>query len=85
MYTIIISESAFKELKKIQKVYVNKIQIAIDRLSENPRPVGCKKLQGTNENLYRIRIGDYRVVYSIEDKIKIVDIRQIGHRKDIYR
>jgi mRNA interferase RelE/StbE len=46
MYTIIISESAFKELKKIQKPYVKKIQLDIDALSENPRPIGNKKLKG---------------------------------------
>jgi len=75
MYTI-ISESALRELKKIQ--------LAIDALSENPHPVGNKKLKGEYQNFYRIRIGDYRVLYSIKDKIKIIDIRQIGHRKDIY-
>jgi mRNA interferase RelE/StbE len=54
-------------------------------LAENPRPAGVKKLKGNNEDLYRIRSGDYRVVYSIEDEIRVVDIRKIGHRKDIYR
>jgi mRNA interferase RelE/StbE len=85
MYQIIISESALKQLRKIQKPAVKKIGTAIDSLSENPRPVGNKKLKGTQEGLYRIRIGDYRVIYAIEDKIQVVDIRQIGHRKDIYR
>jgi mRNA interferase RelE/StbE len=47
--------------------------------------MGFKKLKGNYEDLYRIRIGDYRIIYSIEDKIQVVDIRQIGHRKDIYR
>ncbi|MGQ0738021.1 MAG: type II toxin-antitoxin system RelE family toxin [Bacteroidota bacterium] len=48
-------------------------------------PGGVKKLKGEKEDLYRIRSGDYRIIYSIEDKIRIVDIRKIGHRKDIYR
>jgi mRNA interferase RelE/StbE len=49
-----------------------------------PRPVNCKKLKGSNENLYRIRIGDYRVIYNIDDGIKVVSIRDVGNRKDIY-
>jgi mRNA interferase RelE/StbE len=86
MYTIIISESAFKQLNKLQKPIVKKIELAINKLSENPRPIGVKKLKGIiNEDLYRIRSGDYRIVYSIEDKVQIVDIRKIGHRKDIYK
>ena len=52
---------------------------------KNPRPVGNKKLKGEYQDFYRIRIGGYRVIYPIEDKIRTVDIRQIGHRKDIYR
>ena len=51
----------------------------------NPRPDRVKKLKGISEDLYRIRQGNYRVVYAIDDKVKIVDIRQIGKRKDIYR
>ena len=84
-YKILISESALKQLKRIQKPAVKRIESAIDALSENPRPVGFKKLKGSYEDFCRIQIGDYRVIYSIEDKIQVVDIRQIGHRKDIYR
>jgi mRNA interferase RelE/StbE len=85
MYTITITESALKELKRLQKIYVKKIQVAIDGLANNPRPAGYKKLKGEQDELYRIRIGDYRVIYSIENQIKIVDVRRIGHRKDIYK
>ena len=85
MYTITISQSALKELQRLQKPTVKKIEKAITELAKNPRPAGVKKLKGNTEDLYRIRSGDYRVVYSIEDEIKVVDIRKIGHRKDIYR
>jgi mRNA interferase RelE/StbE len=85
MYTITISQSALKELYKLQKQAVKKIEKSINALSENPRPVGVKKLKGNNEDLYRIRSGDYRVVYAIDDGIRIVDVRKIGHRKDIYK
>ena len=50
----------------------------------NPRPKGAKKLE-SKEEIWRIRIGDYRVLYAIEDVIKIIEVRNIGHRKDIYK
>ena len=76
MYKIIISESALKQLHRFPKPIVKKIQISVDKLTENPRPLGVKKLKGNEEDLYRIRVGDYRVVYSIDDGIKIIDIRK---------
>lgn len=85
MYTISIRQSVLKELSRLPKTVVKKAEKAIDGLAENPRPIGVKKLKDTNENLYRIRIGDYRIIYLIEDEIKIVDIRRIGHRKGIYK
>lgn len=85
MYQITISQSAFKELNRLSKGNIKKIEKAIDSLSDNPRPPGVKKLKGISEDLYRIRSGDYRVVYAIDDMIQIVDIRKIGHRKDIYK
>lgn len=85
MYKIIISQSALKELLSLQKATVIRIQKAIEQLANNPRPTDIKKLKGSTENLYRIRSGDYRIVYAIDDSIKIIDIRKIGHRKDIYR
>jgi len=85
MYSIVISQSALKQLQNLQKPFVKKIARAIEKLAKDPRPIGVKKLQGSNENLYRIRVGDYRVVYAIDDGIKLIDIRRIGHRKDIYK
>ena len=63
---------------------IKKVAVAIDELAIEPRPEGSKKLKSSDENLWRIRIGDYRVLYIIEDTIKVVEIRKIGHRKDIY-
>jgi len=84
MYIIQIRKKALKEIKDISPPYKQNIINAINNLADNPRPQGCKKLKG-EEELYRIRIGDYRVVYSIEDKIKIVEIIRVEHRKDIYK
>ncbi|MEP7264659.1 MAG: type II toxin-antitoxin system RelE/ParE family toxin [Bacteroidota bacterium] len=58
--------------------------VKIDELANNPLPTGCEKLKGAKENLWRIRIGDYRVIYSIENFLQIISIKKIGHRKDIY-
>lgn len=84
MYTVVVSRGAEKDLDKLTKKALVPISRSIDALEENPRPPGCKKLKGTNENLWRIRVGDYRVIYAIADEIKIVDVRKVGHRKDIY-
>lgn len=85
MYRIIISQLALKELTRLQRPVIQKVETAINQLSENPRPIGVKKLKAQSEDLYRIRVGDYRIIYSIEEEIKIIDVRKIGHRKDIYR
>jgi mRNA interferase RelE/StbE len=85
MYKIIIGKSALKQLQNIPEKEKLKISAQVDSLAGNPRPQGVKKLKGITEDLYRIRSGNYRIVYSIEDKIRLVDIRQIGNRKDIYR
>jgi len=62
---------------------VEKIIEVLKSLEVNPLPPGCKKLKGY-KNLWRLRIGNYRIIYSIEDIILLVDVRDIGHRKDIY-
>ena len=84
-YSIVISEAALKQLIKIPTSFGNKIEKKINSLAENPRPVGTKKLKGKDEDLYRIRVGDYRIIYTIDDIVKIVDVRKIGHRKDVYQ
>ena len=84
-YTIVISESAFKQLVRLPITAAKKVQNTIDALSENPRPSGVKKLKGAKEDFYRVRVGDYRIIYAIDDAVKIVDVRKIGNRKDIYR
>jgi mRNA interferase RelE/StbE len=74
--------------KRVLSILPKKIQKQIDRvivsLSENPRPHGVKKLQGKTD-YYRIRSGDYRIVYQIKDDVLTILIIRIGHRKDIYR
>ena len=83
MYNISIKKTASKELEKLPKKIIILITNSIYTLASEPRPNGCKKLKGVNSDLWRIRIGDYRIIYSIDEVIKIIDIKKVGHRKDI--
>jgi mRNA interferase RelE/StbE len=81
-YIVILSKKAEKKLDKLSDKIAEPILEAIHQLESNPRPVGYKKLKGRSG--YRIRIGDYRVIYDIIDSKLIIDIITLGHRKDIY-
>ena len=83
-YTIQISKKALKELEALPVKTNQQLVAAIDGLSSNPRPKGSLKLQGEKEYLWRIRVGDYRIIYLIEDKIKVVEVRKISHRQGAY-
>jgi mRNA interferase RelE/StbE len=84
-YRILFDKKYIKELEKIPKKIQKVIREKVSELSNNPRPDGSIKLQGSKkEPLYRIRCGDYRVIYTIKDDILIVIIIEVGHRKDIY-
>ena len=82
-YQVTFARSARKELESLDAEIVGRIFRKIERLAEDPRPAGCLKLVGEN-NLWRIRIGDYRVIYSIEDKKEVVDIVAVRHRREAY-
>jgi len=82
-YRILIKPSAKKELEKLPKKDLQKIVVKIQNLSSDPRPAGSEKL--SDDDKFRIRQGNYRIVYSIEDFKLIVFVVKIGHRKDIYR
>ena len=82
-YNLTIKKSAAKELQDIPKKELLKIIKRIQSLAENPRPAGSQKLSSRQQ--YRIRQGDYRIVYSIDDGEFVVDIAKIGHRREVYR
>ena len=82
-YNISVRKSAVKELDNIPKKDLKKILRRIEDLSNNPRPFGIEKL--STQEKYRIRQGDYRIVYSIQDSEKSVWITKIGHRSEVYR
>lgn len=83
-YAITFARSARKELEALDAALVNRLFPKIEALAQEPRPSGCVKLAG-EENLWRIRVGEYRVVYVIDDKQKVVDIIAVRHRRDAYR
>ena len=82
-YTVLIERYAQKQIMKLDKKIIPVIKASIADLADNPRPYGYKKLKG--EDAYRIRVGNYRVIYEIEDGKIIVTVVSVGHRKDIYK
>lgn len=83
-YKIFVKKSAEKEIAALPvRIIENLYKVFID-LQFEPRPHGVKKLSG-HYNLYRIRIGDYRVIYSIEDAQLVIHVLKAGHRKDVYK
>ncbi len=83
-YKVVFSKSAERDIHKLPAKVVADIIPEIVALGSDPRPSGCKKLKGYT-GLWRIRVGDYLVIYSISDIILLVDVRNVGHRKDVYR
>jgi mRNA interferase RelE/StbE len=79
-----IKKSAEKELAQLPVHYILAIREDIRLLADNPFPHGYKKLKG-HKNLYRIRTGDYRIIYTVEHSVLIIEILKIGNRRDIYR
>ncbi|OOG21464.1 addiction module toxin RelE [Thioalkalivibrio denitrificans] len=83
-YRIEWKQSARKELRKLDRPLVSRLLKAIEPLAKEPRPPGSRRLLGS-DHTYRIRVGEYRVVYSVLDSILIVQIVAVGHRRQIYR
>jgi len=83
-YSIEWKSSAAGELKKLDKAVFHRVLESVKSLSANPRPMGVRKLTGA-ENAYRIRCGNYRIVYTIQDRKLMVEIIRIGHRSNIYK
>lgn len=84
MYEVLVERTAERDLKSLATPLFDRIVPRIKTLADNPRPPGCHKLAGS-KNDWRIRIGDYRVVYEIDDVHKRVRIFRVRHRRDVYR
>jgi mRNA interferase RelE/StbE len=83
VYNIFFKDSVRKDLDAIPKTHLQRIMERIGLLADNPRPTGSEKLSGQEK--YRIRQGDYRIIYSIQDSQLIVWVVKVGHRREVYR
>jgi mRNA interferase RelE/StbE len=83
-YDVVLTSSAEKELKKLSRQLIARIVPRLENLASNPRPPGCKKLQGGDRE-WRIRVGDHRVVYTIDDAKLLVEVTRIRHRSEVYQ
>jgi mRNA interferase RelE/StbE len=84
LYEITFARSARKELQTLPLTVAERILAKIELLALNPRPPGCKKLRGGSA-LWRLRVGEYRIVYQINDEKRVVDISVVRHRNEAYR
>ena len=82
-YAVDLKPSARKELESLPDTVLARVIRRIESLAENPRPAGCKKLKGYKD-LWRVRIGDWRVVYVVDDGAKAVSVTRIAHRSKVY-
>jgi len=82
-YAVELKQSARKELERLPNDLIARIIVKLESLEENPRPAGCKKLKGGDAE-YRIRVGEYRIVYLIDDRRSTVTVSRIRHRRDVY-
>jgi mRNA interferase RelE/StbE len=83
-YTITVARSARRELESLDAEVARRVLAKIEALARQPRPHGCKKIRGPS-NLWRIRAGDYRIIYDINDGNRVVDVVIVRHRGDVYR
>jgi len=84
IYEVKFTKGARKMFRKLSQQLQDRIQTQIDDLAIEPRPNGVKKLKG-EENSYRIRVGDYRVIYDIFDDVLLVSVVEVGHRSEVYK
>jgi mRNA interferase RelE/StbE len=84
MYRVLLERGAEKDLARLSSEIHDRVIVAIQALALNPRPPGCRKLTGS-KNDWRIRVGDYRVIYEIADEIRIVRVNRVRHRREVYR
>ena len=83
MYVLRLTRSARKELEALPDVVLARVARTLDALPTDPRPRGCKKLRGTSD-LWRVRMGDYRIIYHVDDQARLIQVRAIRDRKDAY-
>jgi mRNA interferase RelE/StbE len=84
VHEVYLEHAAEKDLKKLPGEIFQRIIIHIKSLAENPRPSGCRKITGT-KNDWRIRVGDYRIIYEVDDNVRVLKVMRVGDRREAYR
>ena len=83
-YDVQIARRAARVLASLERHDQQRVRAAIDLLAENPRPPACVAIRG-EDSVYRVRVGDYRIVYEVLDDVLIVHVVRVGHRREVYR
>lgn len=83
MYEVVFTSRAERELKRLDRLVKNRILATAIGLTNNPRPSGCLKIKG-QENRWRVRVGDWRIGYEIDDDARVVKVVAVGHRREFY-
>lgn len=85
-YRVDIRAGACRAIERLPRAAQRRVVAAIEALADAPRPAGCEKLRGpVGVDLYRLRVGDYRVVYDVQDSVLVVLVVRVAHRRDVYR
>lgn len=84
VYEVRLARRAARVLAALQRRDQQRVRAALDLLADNPRPSNCVALQG-EDGVYRVRVGDYRIVYEVIDSVLLVHVVRIGHRREVYR
>jgi mRNA interferase RelE/StbE len=84
VYQVVVERKAEKDLDQLTGIVYRRVREAITGLAENPRPPGCLKLTGCDAD-WRVRVGDYRIIYQIADTVRIVRVTRVRHRREVYR
>jgi mRNA interferase RelE/StbE len=83
-YTVQLAPAAKRQLRKLDRSIQERVIRRLDKLKKDPRPPGVEKMEG-DESTYRIRMGEYRIVYEIQNKVLVVLVLKVGHRREVYR
>ena len=84
-YHVIVELAAQRALRRLPHDVQRRLLIRLDQLAEDPRSPGTRRLAGVEQQLYRVRVGDYRIIYEIRDLQALVSVVTLGHRRDVYR
>jgi mRNA interferase RelE/StbE len=83
-YEVLFQPSAARQIRKLPADVRRRVVLAAEALGVDPRPMGCQRLKGS-ESIWRIRVGDYRILYEIRDQVLTVLVVRVGHRREVYR